>query len=169
MYGFDKRARVPPEYVNQPKRWLKTKGDIFEAYVAGVVLSDPRHGFVTVEDWMAQLWLPKFKEIDPNQTLLNGKEQLAKMVMSKGIKLQYLDESPPIRKGGLQTFFIGVYLTGWGWTNHHLGSGTGQSKAGAGDEAAKNALANKPLIDEIHAAKKAFDQKTQAEREKASS
>lgn len=169
MYGFDKRAHVPADYVNQPKRWLKTKGDIFEAYVAGVVLSDQRHGFETVEDWMTRLWLPKLKEIEPTQTTLDGKQQLSKKVLSKGVKLRYVDEGPPIRKRGLQTFFIGVYLTGWGWTDRHLGSGTGLNKAGAGDEAAKQALANRPLIDEIHAAKKAYDEKTQAVREEASS
>lgn len=168
-YGFDKRARVPPDYINQPKRWIKTKGDIFEAYVAAVVLSDPVHGFDMVEDWLTQLWLPKLKEFQPVETQLTAKEELTRRVMGKGIKLKYVDESPPIRNGGLQTFFIAVHLTGWGWTDQHLGSGTGLNKVIAGNEAAKHALAKKPLIDEIHAVKKAFDEKTRIEREKAGS
>ncbi|KAL1958329.1 hypothetical protein VTO42DRAFT_4646 [Malbranchea cinnamomea] len=166
-YGFDKRAKVPADYYSQPKRWLKTKGDIFEAYVAGVILSDPVRGFDQVKDWMTQLWLPKLREFQPVETQLNAKEELSRRVMSRGIKLQYVDEKPPVRKGGLQTFFIGVYLTGWGFTNQHLGSGTGLNKAIAGNEAAKQALANKPLIDEIHATKKAFDERNRLEREKA--
>ena len=167
-YGFDKRARVPSDYASQPKRWLKTKGDIFEAYVAAVILADPVDGFELVEEWLTQLWLPKLKEFQPVEAQLTAKEELSKRVMGKGIKLQYVDERPPTRKGGLQTFFIGVYITGWGWTDQHLGSGTGLNKVIAGNEAAKQALANRPLIDEINAVKKEFDEKTRFEREQAS-
>ena len=166
-YGFDKRARVPPDYVNQPKRWLKTKGDIFEAYVAAVILADPVNGFDLAEEWLTQLWLPKLNEFQPVETQLTAKEELTRRVMGKGIKLRYVDERPSVRNGGLQTFFIGVYLTGWGWTDQHLGSGTGLNKVIAGNEAAKRALANRPLIDEINAVKRAFDEKTRLQREEA--
>jgi ribonuclease-3 len=167
-YGFDKRARVPPDQLNHPKRWEKTKGDIFEAYVAAIILSDPEHGVDFVEDWLTQLWLPKLKkDFRPAEITLDAKQELTKMVMGKGVKLNYVDEKPMVRNGGLQTFFIGVYLTGWGWTDQHLGSGVGLNKVVAGNEAAKQALANKPLINEIHAAKTAFYEKVRAEREQA--
>jgi ribonuclease-3 len=59
--------------------------------------------------------------------------------------------------GGMQTYYIGVYLTGWGWQDQHLGSGSGLNKAIAGDEAANRALQNSPLIDQVAAAKAAHD------------
>lgn len=149
-YGLDRRASVPHGYLDQPKRWTKTKGDIFEAYVAAVVLSNPVEGFKLAESWLTQLWLPKLTELGTENSTLQAKEALAKKVMAKGIKLKYVDERPPATlKGGMQTFFIGVYLTGWGWDRKHLGSGQGRNKAIAGDEAAKQALLNKPLIDRI--------------------
>lgn len=167
-YGFDKRVRVAPDIRSQPKRWIKVKGDVFEAYVAAVILADPLHGFAVVEDWMTHLWTPKLNSVQPEDQAVHYKESLAKKVMGKGIKLRYINESPPVSlKDGMQTFFIGVYLTGWGWQDQHLGSGTGLNKVVAGNAAAKQALENHPFIDKIHAVKKAFDEKVQAEREKA--
>lgn len=167
-YGFDKRVRVAAEIRSQPKRWIKVKGDVFEAYVAAVILADPLHGFSLIEDWLAYLWTPKLNSVQPEDQAVHYKESLAKKVMGKGIKLRYINESPPTKpKDGMQTFFIGVYLTGWGWKDQHLGSGTGLNKVIAGNAAAKQALENHPLIDKIHAAKKAFDEKVQEEREKA--
>lgn len=163
LYGFDHRASVPEDHLRQPKRWTKTKGDIFEAYVAAVILSDPVSGYEVVEKWLSQLWLPKllgFHDAKPN---LQSKELLAKKIMGKGIKLKYIDERPPVQlAGGMQTFFVGVYLTGWGWENQHLGSGQGLNKASAGDHAAREALLNKPLIDEIAAVKREHDPKAKA-------
>lgn len=149
-YGFDRRASVPQGYLDQPKRWTKTKGDIFEAYVAAVILSNRDGGFKLVESWLTQLWLPKLTELGIQKSILQAKEALSKKVMAKGVKLDYVDELPPVAsKGGMQTFFLGVYFTGWGWDRKHLGSGQGRNKAIAGDEAAKQALRNNPLIDEI--------------------
>lgn len=158
QYNFDKKVSVPPEYQNQPRRWMKTKADVFEAYVAAVILSDPIEGFQRTENWLAKLWLPRLASIKPSQQVLKYKEALAKKVMSKGIKLKYADERPPDQMtGGKQTFYIGVYLTGWGWVNQHLGSGSGLNKAMAGDEAAQQALLNTSLIEKIAAAKVAHD------------
>lgn len=160
LYGLDSRASVPQGYVDQPKRWTKTKGDIFEAYVAAVVLSHRADGFKIVEEWLTQLWLPKLKDLGAEKSILQAKETLARKVMSKGVKLKYVDEhAPALLKGGTQTFYIGVYLTGWGWDKKHLGSGQGRSKAMAGDEAARQALLNVPLIDEISSAKEDFESK----------
>ncbi|RAK98055.1 ribonuclease III [Aspergillus ibericus CBS 121593] len=162
MYGLDRRASVPPDYLKQPRRWVKTKADIFEAYVAAVVLSDPINGYCVAEEWLSKLWLPKIEQFGQQKSSLQAKESLAKKIMGKGIKLKYVDEHPPVQGGrGLQTYFIGVYLTGWGWDHKHLGSGQGSSKAIAGDEAAEKALLNESLIDEIMEAKKAHLAKAQ--------
>ncbi|KAE8147958.1 ribonuclease III domain-containing protein [Aspergillus avenaceus] len=149
-YGFHDRAAVPQDYPKQPKRWTKTKGDIFEAYVAAVIISNPTDGYKMVEDWLTRLWLPKLSGIGNENSALNAKEILARKIMGKGIKLNYIDERQPIQRvGGTQIFFIGVYLTGWGWDNKHLGSGQGPNKVIAGNEAAKKALLKKELIEEI--------------------
>ncbi|KAJ5577778.1 uncharacterized protein N7459_006742 [Penicillium hispanicum] len=156
IYGFDHRASVPAAYSGQPKRWLKTKGDIFEAYVAAVVLSHPVGGYQLAAHWLTSLWLPTLDSLGQQKTELRSKEELAKKLMGKGIKLEYLEERPSIlhRNTGTQTFFIAVYLTGWGWEKRYLGSGQGASKAAAGDEAARDALLKKSVISEIATVKK---------------
>lgn len=156
VYGLAHKAIVPPGYADQAKRWIKTKGDIFEAYVAAVILSDPMNGYRNAEQWLIALWLPKLVDLGLQKSDLHSKEELAKLVMAKGIKLEYVEEKSAVMpKGtGSQTFFIGVYLTGWGWEKKHLGSGQGPSKNAAGDRAAKSALANTSLISQISQAKK---------------
>ncbi|KAL4938659.1 hypothetical protein BDV06DRAFT_200391 [Aspergillus oleicola] len=156
QYGLDKRALVPPEHSTQPKRWTKTKGDIFEAYVAAVIQSHP-NGFVVAETWLSELWSPKLETLEESyewHTHSPPKETLARKIMGKGVKLKYIDEREPIQhEGGRSTFFIGVYLTGWGWSNKHLGSGQGLNKTIAGNKAAQQALENKGLIEDIVASK----------------
>ncbi|KAK2811303.1 hypothetical protein FQN50_002179 [Emmonsiellopsis sp. PD_5] len=168
-YGLDQRLSVPQDLRNQSKTWTKIKGDVFEAYVAAVILSNREKGVDLVEDWLTQLWIPKLEQIEKEQPVLRYKEELAKQVMGKGIKLAYRDDRKPINHpGGLQTFFISVYLTGWGYTNECLGSGTGLNKVIAGNEAAKKALENS-ITKQAAAVKRAFDEKVRAEREKAAS
>lgn len=156
MYGFDRKASVPKDYLRQPKRWIKTKADIFEAYVAAVILSNPITGYSFMEEWLSRLWVPKLADLDCTSLPLQAKEELAKRVMGKRVKLRYIDERAPVLNGGTQTFYIGVYLTGWGWKDQHLGSGQGPNKTIAGDQAARAALLNMPLIDQVAAAKKAW-------------
>ncbi|KAL4788402.1 ribonuclease III domain-containing protein [Aspergillus varians] len=152
-YGIDKRASVPLDHLTQPKRWIKTRGDIFEAYVAAVVLSHP-DGYAVAETWLSQLWSPKLESFEEPQSHLQAKEALARKIMGKGVKLKYIDEKKPVQhEGGTQTFFIGVYLTGWGWSNKHLGSGQGLNKTIAGNNAAQQALENEGLIEDIVASK----------------
>lgn len=61
-YGFDKRATLPGDLINgargpkEEKRYRKVLGDIFEAYVAAVILGDPRQDFTIAEEWMGKLW-----------------------------------------------------------------------------------------------------------------
>lgn len=163
-YGLDKRAIVPQDYVSQPKRWTKTMGDIFEAYVAAVILSDPICGYSEAEKWLKELWLPKLGDVDARPSVCHAKEQLAKKIMGRGIKLRYVDERPPVQhRNGIQTFFIGVHLTGWGWHDKCLGSGQGPSKGIAGNAAAQTALQDRVLIDEIASVKKGHESKTASE------
>jgi ribonuclease-3 len=153
-FGFDRKVSVPPNYSNQSKRWTKTKGDVFEAYVAAVILSDPENGNQSAEMWLTGLWMPILKGLGHQKGELRSKEALAQKIMGKNVKLEYIEERPSIQqKGGTQTFFIAVYLTGWGWNRRLLGSGQGLSKAAAGDEAAKKVLLNNPLLLEIISAK----------------
>lgn len=164
VYGFDQKISVPANYSDQAKRWTKIKGDVFEAYVAAVILSHPIDGYHVAEKWLTQLWLPKLESLGQQKAELRYKELLARKVMGKGTKLEYREEKRAIdHKGsGTQTFFIGVYLTGWGkWKDEHLGSGQGSSKVAAGDEAARDALStNSSLISNIAAAKEASLAKT---------
>nr|KAK5438986.1 hypothetical protein LTR18_008421 [Exophiala xenobiotica] len=171
LYGLDKRLKQFKRIQNENKQaaWLKIKGDIFEAYVAAVVLSTP-DGFSTVKKFLTLLWAPKvdFVVAEPRASI-KSKEELGKKLLGKGVTISYVDEREPvIHYGqGKETYYVGVYLTGWGWENQYLGSGKGLSKGVAGQEAAAAALNNHPLIDEIIAARNAFyDQRKEEERQK---
>ncbi|OQE34358.1 hypothetical protein PENCOP_c019G00650 [Penicillium coprophilum] len=158
IFGLDRRVSVPLNYNTPSKRWTKTKGDVFEAYVAAVILSDPVRGYEVAKHWLAGLWVPILKNLGHQKGELRCKEALAKKIMGKNVKLEYLEERPSIQqKGGTQTFFVALYLTGWGWNKRFLGSGQGLSKAAAGDEAAKKTLLNTPLILEIMSAKESWE------------
>lgn len=171
-YGFDRLLKTSSDIKSVSKRWTKVMGDVFEAYVAAAIIADPKGGLQAVESWLTQLWLPKLAEVKvplASVTLAQGskasfKDKLAATVMSRGIKLQYLEEKPRQREGGLVTSFIGAYLTGWGYEKKLLGSGSGLSKSEAGNEAALNALNNKPLIDQIAAKKREYDQNMAAQK-----
>lgn len=157
-FGLDRRVSVPPNYNTPSKRWTKTKGDVFEAYVAAVILSNPVSGYEVAEHWLSGLWVPILKNLGHQKGELRSKEALAKKIMGKNVKLEYIEERPSIQqKGGIQTFFVALFLTGWGWDKRFLGSGQGLSKAAAGDEAAKKALLNTPLILEIMSAKESWE------------
>ncbi|CAG8028197.1 unnamed protein product [Penicillium nalgiovense] len=157
-FGLDCKVSVPPNYNTPSKRWTKTKGDVFEAYVAAVILSNPVSGYEVAEHWLSGLWVPILKNLGHQKGELRSKEALAKKIMGKNVKLEYIEERPSIQqKGGIQTFFVALFLTGWGWDKRFLGSGQGLSKAAAGDEAAKKALLNTPLILEIMSAKESWE------------
>lgn len=163
LCGFDRRILVPSNYDTPSKRWTKIKGDVFEAYVAALILSDPVCGCETASHWLASLWMPILEKLGPQKGELRSKETLAKKIMGKNVKLEYIEERPSIQqKGGTQTFFVALYLTGWGWVKRFLGSGQGLSKAAAGDEAAKEVLLNTPLVLEIMSAKQSWGSNSEA-------
>ena len=69
LYGLDKRVSVEGmEWMigggklKGNKGFNKVLGDVFEAYVAAVVLSDPEHGFAVAEKWLTSLWALKLED-----------------------------------------------------------------------------------------------------------
>jgi ribonuclease-3 len=147
-YGFPDRLKHRNQWDHSTKAWHKVVADIFEAYVAALVLSDPVNGFSTAEEWLTDLWAPQllgFKEkiIENPQ----AREELNKMIVVKDVKLDYRQEKPmTYDSGSIQRFFIGLYLTGWGYENEWLGSGEGQSKHQAAVAAANAAIKNSPAV-----------------------
>lgn len=163
-YGLDKRLSAAPDVRCNAKKWAKVKGDLLEAYVAAVVSTDKDvggPGYKAAEHWLHQLWTQKlgenFREKPPD---MNAKDALSRRVVSRNVRLEYTEEQPMEQlDGGQQTFFIGAYLTGWGYENQLLGKGQSLTKTGAGNLAAVNALQN-PLTEQIAEQKRAYDCQT---------
>ncbi|KAL8679120.1 MAG: hypothetical protein Q9186_004565 [Xanthomendoza sp. 1 TL-2023] len=170
LYGFDKRAYLPAEIRHrEDKTWTKTMGDILEAYVAAVIVSDPQNGFANVDKWLSELWEPLLLEqVNPVVVDQNAKQALSQKVMTKGCKLDYRQLGHPQKSGlkGREIFNVKVYYTGLGYVDCELGSGKDYSKGEAGQVAAQNALRH-PLLGEIMAKKKAHDLESKAQRDLA--
>lgn len=159
-YGFDKRLKIATGG-EQPRDMTKIQADVFEAYVGAIVLSDSHwhQGFDTAKAWVTQLWEPRLSGLGMQIAShdIKSKETLGKQVLLSGVKLNYIEEKPAVldKRHGTQTYFMGVYLDGWGYDNQHLGSGVGESKKSASQQAAYTALKN-PLLEDIKAKRKAF-------------
>jgi len=163
-YGWDKKIKGNQLQRGPSQSWLKVKGDIFEAYVAAVVLSH-KDGLQIAKAWLQTLWTSALDSVAANPPASDqSKVELSKRIGGAGVLINYVDEKPPVvhRGQGVETYFVGVYLTGWGWDNRFLGSGKALSRNAAGQEAAAAAIKNKPLMDEIIAKRTAI----QAERKK---
>lgn len=175
-YGFTDRLRHHNQWDRSSKAWKKVIADVFEAYVAGIVLADPAHGYETADKWLTELWAPQllsFKEkIVENPA---SKNKLAALVVVNDTKLVYREERPMIYEQGtnLQKYFMGVYLTGWGYEDEWLGSGEGQNKASASLAAAADAIRKNSEIIQDAAKQKAElvakrrEEKAKAEAEEA--
>lgn len=171
-YDFDKRAHLPEEIRRKQnsyeKGWIKVMGDIFEAYVAALIISDPENGFATAENWLTELWEPLLlTQVNPEVADAKAKQILATKIMTKGTKIDYRDAGPPEKSKtikGQSIFRVRVCYTGLGYMDLCLGGGRGSNKAEAGYAAAAKALQN-PVTTEIMAKKKEFDLKSKAERE----
>ena len=158
-YNFDERAIVPHTIKEagrqRQKVWTKVLGDVFEAYVAAVVLSDSENGFNTAENWLVALWMPKLPE--QNQAIQDNpdaKQELSRKIMHRGTRIEYKDEGQaPVKKDGKNWYSMGVHFTGYGWEAQHLGSGKGLGKSEAGMRAAMSALQN-PLTAQIASVKR---------------
>jgi ribonuclease-3 len=146
LSGFSKAYNLPAELkhdklMKDSKGWTKVTADLFEAYVAAVVLSDPEAGFATAQKWLLELWAPTLLNYKvPIVQNTRAREEVNKLVMAPGIKVEYRMERDMEVLGGRQKFFIGLYLTGWGFEDEWLGSGEAKSKAEASVNAAADAL-----------------------------
>lgn len=128
-------------HMQETKAWNKVVADVFEAYVAGVVLSDSENGFETAEKWLTKLWAPQMLDFEP-KVIENplAKEDIARLIQGRDVSLDYREQRDMIYDNGVQKYYVGVYLTGWGYENELLGSGEGRSKAQASVYAAMNAI-----------------------------
>lgn len=166
-YGLVDRLQITPEVRASPA-WEKIKGDVLEAYIAAMTLKDARFGdsgFQAAAEWLGALWTPRLPPIEKEKAPdRNSKGALSRAVVSSGVVLNYNAEKPPQAVApGQNRFFIGVYITGWGYEYEWLGSGEGLNSKIAGDAAASAALEN-PLVAELSKMKKDFDEKTRQER-----
>ncbi|KAH6891149.1 abhydrolase domain-containing protein [Thelonectria olida] len=199
LYKMEKRARLPSLTDlsrSEPKSKdsiTKIYGDIFEAYVAGVIISDPVNGLANVASWLKALWGRTIKDQIQKEEKLRAlkmsgktgndeagssggnknvlpKERLAQILMVKGIRLRYEDMPNKDKKDrnlGLPLFTMGVYLDGWGETNKLLGIGSALGKKEAGQKAATMALENKKLMKLYRDQKTKFQEAQQKTREEA--
>ncbi|RFU81748.1 ribonuclease 3 [Trichoderma arundinaceum] len=172
-YGMDRWARLPDNFGDnrgagrgrsKDKDLLKTQADMFEAYVAAVILSDPQEGLTKVVEWLKALWGRTIKEdiqkaeatrkrheaqpAEAEATEKNSKQRLSVKIVTKGVSIDYKD-LPGEKKDknlGLPLYTVGAYLTGYGEVGRLLAVGTALSKKEAGQKAAETALQNKRLI-----------------------
>ncbi|KAH8770109.1 ribonuclease III domain-containing protein [Diaporthe sp. PMI_573] len=202
-YGFEKRAVLPSEYDNigrqggskaSEKERAKVLGDIFEAHVAAIILSDPIRGVSRTAEWLKKLWtttIPKQikKHSQPQPSLVapvmgvaspagtqpqskTAKQELAALLALSNPRVNVVyksvDESRTVRDPlTKQPLFVqAVYLEGYGETKQ-LGTGTAKKKADANDMAAQNALENKKLMN-TYKEKKRLAMESREAQEKAS-
>ncbi|KAL9101522.1 MAG: hypothetical protein Q9163_003218 [Psora crenata] len=172
-YGFDQRVQLSHKYKDKgfSKAKLRTKllGDVFEAYVAAIIVSDPQNGFQVAETWLQSLWETKLAAQKPIETQVmdpDAKASLSRMVMGRGIKVEYREEMEPTLKNeeGKAWFHMGVFLTGWGFDDVRLGGAMGLSKQEAGQNAAADAL-KRELTAQIAGIKRDREQKAQEMRD----
>lgn len=168
-YGLEKRIQARADVKGNEGKWTKVKGDVVEAYVAALVLADGEiggAGFAAAEAWLYPFWSTKLKGVvEEKPSSVDWKVELSRRIVSRGVKLEYLDERPMQQlKGGQETYFIGAFLTGWGYERQLLGRGRGLSKRGAGNLAAEDALRN-PLVKSLVEMKRAHDGMVKKQRE----
>ncbi|TGO22192.1 hypothetical protein BPAE_0178g00100 [Botrytis paeoniae] len=193
-YGFEKRAKLPEDTLypmKEPER-VKAMGDIFEAYVAAIVLSDPENGVSCASEWLKSLWaMVLSKEIQQEErnedkldsplwrlrgnvdriqtktkSVLNPKEKLQKALSSKVSKLTYKDigTAKKDKNTKLAVFTVGVFLDGWGEVDKQIGFGSANGKKEAGIKAAEMALNNKKMMAKYLEKKKIYDAQQERER-----
>jgi ribonuclease-3 len=181
LYGFQNRVQVADletmqlEAKNRGNKGLnKILGDVFEAYIAAIVLSDPEHGFVRAEAWLTALWTPKLLETQELRKYRNpklvlqqpddadaknvysptAKADLQRRIQGYDAKLVYGPYKASVElKGdqlGQNRHFISLRLTGYGYEDKLLGQGEGKNKVEAGNWAAIEAMhgENKAIVED---------------------
>ncbi|KAG9636984.1 hypothetical protein KCU69_g19389, partial [Aureobasidium melanogenum] len=157
-YHFQDRLKAGGGERELGKASGKILADVFEAYVAAVILSDPVDGFRRAETWLTELWAPiLLREFGPissdggatfNEYNQNAKQELQQKIVGRDVKLEYLENRPMEQTKHMQRYFISLFLTGWGYEKQLLGSGEGQNKVEAGNRAAMDAMVkSKDIID----------------------
>ncbi|KAJ4366987.1 hypothetical protein N0V83_007517 [Neocucurbitaria cava] len=150
-YGFPDRLNSRTNRDPSSKAWQKVVADMFEAYVAALVLSNPISGFQVAELWLTELWAPQLlgfreKVIENPQ----ARDELNRLLIVKDVKLNYREEKPmTYDSGSIQRYYMGVYLTGWGYQDEWLGSGEGQNKPQACVAAASAAIKSSPVVKSV--------------------
>ncbi|KAK7981037.1 hypothetical protein PG989_013494 [Apiospora arundinis] len=102
LYGLDKRIVFPREFDMgssgngqgaKEKTHKKVLGDIFEAYVAGVILGDPEFGLARASSWMKALWSKELaKEIKAEYI---NRERLQQVAATQASTEAASGEKPP--------------------------------------------------------------------------
>lgn len=168
-YDFGARVKVAGVERECGKAWTKVLADVFEAYVSCIILSDPTNGFSTTEKWLLDLWAPKMLEWSQGEgkgtavqesAAMDVKSELQRLLVSRGARLEYMEERPMehVKEGNKTTFYMGVYLTGWGYNRQRLGSGKGRNKAIASAKAAEDAfLTGRAILNDAHRKKVEYD------------
>ncbi|KAF4631793.1 hypothetical protein G7Y89_g6346 [Cudoniella acicularis] len=192
-YGFDKRAKLGVNFgVGDREKMTKIFGDIFEAYVAAVILSDPENGITKAQNWLKDIFgMTLRKDIEAQERSevkwqnpmwklvgdipqvvqqqhveLNAKDRLQKALGAKGVKLTYREVAPETkdRISKLPLFAVGVFLTGWGEKDKQLGFGTALGKKEAGMKAAEMAMRDKRLMAPLLEKKRLHDEQIELEK-----
>ncbi|KAF2095037.1 ribonuclease III [Rhizodiscina lignyota] len=162
-------------YVDNEKVRMKMEADIFEAYVAAVIESDPDHGYSIATKWLTALWAPKVLSLGhAEKRILNideAKARLNKYLMhsSAGITIDYVEYRKPKPINNQRyyyTFFRALTVTGWGQDGTVLGRGSGSSAKEAECRAIMNAFdESMPLLEEMYEKKLEFTEKRKKAKE----
>jgi len=189
-YNFEARARLPAEFRNDGNgkfsasskatrtEKVKVMGDIFEAYVAAVILSDPKDGVNRVSAWLKSIWAMTLSKeireqaIRTSQNLepgsnINAKDRLSKEIGCKGVKISYKDAGPEEKdpETGHPIFTVAVLYHNLGEREVQLGIGKAKGKGEAGMKAAEAALKAIFVIKELKAHKTVVDERVRAEKQ----
>lgn len=192
-YRLESKARLPDSIVrdvsqgrgkSNDKDIIKTQADMFEAYIAAAILSDPENGLNNTVNWLRDIWSRTLeKEIrqterqQPSEETSkrhfqepkaakkeHPKQELSNRIVVPGIHLTY-EKNECTKKDknlGLPLFAVGLYLDGWGEKHKLLGVGTALSVKEAGAKAAQETLNNKKVMSGLEAKKKAYMEARQA-------
>ncbi|SPO05740.1 uncharacterized protein DNG_08427 [Cephalotrichum gorgonifer] len=177
-YDLGTRAKVPGFIkLGEGKDGMKVQGDMFEAYVAAVILSDHERGPARAVTWLKALWartiaddirraekMPETQRVqelgqDRSETEAGtAKLRLNQALRVPGVELIYEDVPTKQKNKANKSpmFSVKLFLRGWGEQKKELGWGTSVSKKEAGQKAAVMALANKKLMAVYVARKKAY-------------
>lgn len=195
-YGLETRAKVPESILkggtqgrgrSSDKDIIKTQADMFEAYVAAAIISDPQNGLTNTIKWLRGVWsrtlekdirqverlqsnrtpAAEFHEPQARKQEQHPKQEVSNRIMVPGVFIRYekMECSKRDKNLGLPLFSVGLYLDGWGEKGKLLGIGTALSVKEAGAKAAQDALNNKKLLGALEAKKRAYLEAREAANE----